>query len=178
MRWITLVALALVPAAVSGQRVSPADSFGLFCGCSPIRLDVLITAPNPSAVTALVKEDVEIVKTTFRSRMRAARIFTEETTNRVVMMDGREQLPLLVPKLRVIMGTPDEIGYRVMEVEFLRYVRVVFNDVMGWAPTWKRQSLFRDDSAQDLAAVLADQFIDEYLRVNEASCTNVGGGTT
>ncbi len=170
-----LFAPVLAPPTIeaSEQEISSADSFSLSCSCSPIRLEVFVRAAGhdmDTATTNLLVRETEDIEIAVRAKLRIARIFTERVSNPIIP-ERQEQYPLFVPKLRVVISTPDDyFGTRIMDVDFLQYVRIPHNDVFGWAPTWENRGWFGRGRAREMAVAIIEKFIDEYLRVNERAC--------
>ena len=162
MRNIQSLILALFLASVpfvQAQEVSDYDKFQLWNNCAEIRL-VVEHLPPEAAEFNLRKEDIE---TAVRSRLRGARIYTENWFD-----DNGSWIPYLY----VMVNT---VGFAFSTNAGLRKrVSDPVSGQFGFAETWQRGlvGMHSNDASYIISAVsqYTDQFIDEYLRVNAAAC--------
>ncbi len=142
------------------------DRFELWNACQPI---LLIVEPiHDDAVQ--IGLTYEAISTMVRSRLRAARLYRD--LNVPFSDDGR-----LIPYLYVNVGAIGDaraIGIHV-RFAFKKHVSDPISGKDGIATTWRkvREGITTSPDADFiLSAVsrLTDEFIDEYLRVNESAC--------
>ena len=134
------------------QRV---DRFKLWNACEPIYLGVEYLG-DEAIKMGLTRE---AITTTVRSRLRAARLR---------IYRGRDPYLLYVNVTTLSRGTAFSV-----RLEFKkRLPDPELNGKKGFATTWNTMTVGQGDAAYILSVVsrLTDQFIDEYLRVNEPSC--------
>ena len=153
---VLAAALALTAASASASEVSDQDRFQLWNDCRPMRL-VVEGMPDDAAAIGLTEDAITVAA---RSRLRAARIYTE----------ARSEAAWSYSYINVNAVGP---AYRIS----VRYHKCV-NDLAtlreGAATTWVSGSTGthgRDPTyiSSNLAEHI-DKFIDEYLRVNEDAC--------
>ena len=161
MRLIATTLLALLAGSAAstpsaGQGIY--DMFRLFTSCKPIGL-VVEDLPQDAIQIGLTKNSIE---TLVRSRLRAARIYDPDA--------GESALgPYLYVNVNVV-GPAFNAG--------LELRKKVSDPLSGWsfhAPTWEQGGAGTHGraSSQFILGALSqytDEFIDEYLRVNEKAC--------
>ena len=161
MRWLVMAILLCVATSVLAEDVSERDRFQLWYGCSPVRLAVE-NLSNDAGKIGLRKENIE---TAVRSRLRSARIYDDNA------------FPILYINANVT-GRAFSIT-----IEFIRRVEVLLPDweeqggirsLVDYASVWVTGSTGTHgrDSNFILSSATrhADEFIDEYLRVNADAC--------
>ena len=150
-----LLALALIITPV--QETTDRDLFRLFNNCEPMSLDVEVNGDDEDVKkVGLTKERVQFA---VESRLRGARVFRSEVF-----------LPVLQVDVRVLGG-----AFSIS----MRYNKTLFDSVSGknsFAPTWNNARLgtHGQRGAEYIVSSLSeflDEFLTEYLRVNEAACT-------
>ena len=152
---IVAAALALAFAAPAGaaEKVDAFDRFGLWYGCEPVGL-VVEGLPEGAKAIGLSKSRIE---TTVRSRLRGARLYSDEGLR-----------PYLYVNVNVVGAA---FGYR---MELNKWVKDRASGEVFWAATWRRGGVGTHGKKASfvLSAIgeMTDEFIDEYLRVNEAAC--------
>lgn len=143
-----------MPKGVEDENSARIDRFKLWNECAPIRLVVEGVDRNEIAM-GLTEE---VIITTVRSRLRAARLYT-----------GEEQVS--EPYLYVNINTVKSA----FSISF-SFEKVLFDPISrqtNYATTWREGADGRGDAGYILSAGvsrLTDTFIDEYLRVNEEAC--------
>ena len=141
------------------------ERFWYWTGCSPLRLRVLI---NP---TEAVRMDLtqEAVATAVRSRLRAARLYTD-TNNR--------EVPLLMIYVDLVNSKRMTGGAFIIQAALLKHL---YDPLSGLSFLAQTNPNLTQDSAMGLHAGKAafirsqiasvmDHFLDAYLRVNEPAC--------
>ena len=154
-------ALLLAVSAEAADQVTGFDGFKLWNSCKPVRL-VVEDLPDDAGKIGLRKEDIE---TAVRSRLRGARVY-----------DGNAS-PYLYVNVNVV-SHAFSTG-----VEFRRTAEVVMpswlkpegmDHLIGIATTWHSGSTGTHGAQSGfILSSLAphiDEFIDEYLRVNDTAC--------
>ncbi len=162
MRSIQSLILALFLAPVSlvqAQEVNDLDKFQLWNNCAEIRL-VVEDLKTEAAEFNLRQEGIE---TTVRSRLRGARIYTENW-----FYDDGSWIPSMYIQVNTV-GFAFHIDARLQKL-----VSEPVSGQLGSAATWQRGSTgtHGNDASYVISVVsqLTDIFIDEYLRVNAAAC--------
>ena len=150
-----LLALALTITPV--QETTDRDLFQMFNNCEPMSLAVEVSGDDEDVKkVGLTKERVQFA---VESRLRGARVFKSY---------------LSLPGL--------EVHVTVLDGAFtisMRYNKTLFDSVSGknsFAPTWDRWILgiHGQPGSEYIVSGLSeflDEFLTEYLRVNEAACT-------
>lgn len=133
------------------------DRFRLWNACQPI--DLLVEPLDDDAAKMGLTR--EAITTAVRSRLRAARLYSSGTGPYLYVV-----INALPPRGRDG-GTAVSIS--------LRFTKPVFDRISGRhgpARTWDTGAVGWGDAAYILSGVsqLMDEFIDEYLRVNESAC--------
>ena len=155
--------LCLAAASANGQEVSPIlaelESFELFADCQPIYLTVFVQADAPE-VSGLTEERV---KTVAESRLRAARLYESDI----------EILPN-IGMLHVAVYVQEQTRAAISKIEFLKPFSDQFTGQYRHTGTWEtnRIGIAGVDGNLVMQGVseMMDEFINEYLRVNEQSC--------
>ena len=149
-----LLALALTIAPV--QDVIDFDRFQLFNNCETMGLVVSVTAEDETAKDVGLTE--ERVRFAVESRLRGARLFR-----------SGPDLPVLGVEINVVSG-----AFAVS----MRYYKMLFDSVSGssgFAIAWLTGTTGTHGSKSEfIVSSLSkslDQFLTEYLRVNESACT-------
>ena len=135
-----------------------AERFRLFNGCAPINL-IVEDLPDDAANIDLAKKRIQ---TMAESRLRAARLFDAKA------------LPSLYISIGVLVSENRRGGAFNINVQLRKYLRDSALNLNGFATTWMRGSFGTHGGnagyiLQGLSEFL-DEFILEYLRVNEAAC--------
>lgn len=134
------------------QEVTGYDRFKLWNDCGLMQL--VVEKLNTDASDIGLRK--EVLETSVRSRLRAARIY------------GSEAKPYLYVNVGVS-GRAFSI-----EVSYNKILNDVISSETGYAITWTRGGTGthgRDSSyIVSLVSKYTDEFIDEYLRVNEIAC--------
>ena len=153
-RLIVIAALLVAPGlAMAEDSTAPIDTdrFKLWNECKPIALVVELKT-NDTAKFDLKEERIE---TLFRSRLRAARIYTDYSS------------PWLYVNVTVA-GSAFNISL------FLRkFITDSISDEKGFATTWYQGTTGQSPDAGFILQSVSentDKFIDEYLRVNAKAC--------
>ena len=157
----------LAEEAVDTGLISSEEAFELWNDCQPIAFSVHLQGKNEASKIGLTKEAIE---TAVRSRLRSARIFKDDPDRRRSIslppkVNGFLQVSVTLTAVSLDMSMGFE---KVMTDEASRYV--------GWTPTgWWRGLLGEhvDDGYYFLSGIapVIDEFIDDYLRVNESACS-------
>ena len=155
-----ILALFLAPVSfVQAQEVSDLDKFQLWNNCAEIRL-VFEGLQAEAAEFNLRQEDIE---TAVRSRLRGARIYTENWFD-----DNGSAVPYLYINVNTV-----DFAFNI-SVDLNKRVLDPISGQPGFAETWQRGlvGMHSNDASYIISAVsqYTDQFIDEYLRVNAAAC--------
>ena len=147
------MALTITPV----QETTDRNLFQLFNNCEPMSLAVEVNGDDEDVKkVGLTKERVQFA---MESRLRGARLFRSEVF-----------LPVLEVNVSVLGGA---FGLS------MRYSKTLFDSVSGknsFAPTWNNLRLGTHGQLGSEYIVsglseLLDEFLTEYLRVNEAACT-------
>lgn len=180
MRVAFALAALLLPftpiAAQENDYAAQIDTFDLFTRCA--KMDLLVTVQDTkNNLPRLTELSVERA---VRSRLRAAQLYDEESFSylyvSVLIVDRASSISVELRR-RVAVG----------EVVDMRWDRVARAGVaaaiaaetlghvmrIGMATTWRSSSMGVNLDAGDLrdsVAQLLDEFIDEYLRVNDDAC--------
>ena len=160
--WLLLTAGWLLAGAGLAQEppASPdfTDVFELWNECKPITLVVGHISP---AVLDLTKERFQ---TLAESRLRVARLYS--TT-------FEAKLPFLEVAIGVPFSEDRRSGAFVVYVSFYKYLHDDASDSAWYAETWATASYGNSGDADYILQTVSeqlDQFILEYLRVNETAC--------
>ena len=152
-----MAAFLIATAPASAAEVSDRDRFTFGNGCLPTRLVVEYYQSKKADSLKLTQDAIE---TTVRSRLRGARLFTE---NRVLA--GWTFLYINVH----VAGAAYDI-----ETSYNKRLRDVVLKQNGIATTWQEGTMgtHGNDSGYILGIIArhTDKFIDEYLRVNADAC--------
>ena len=180
-----LAALVMFASEVGAQEVGDAqedlsyeearDQFELYNQCQPIRLTTLLSddADDIGLTEARLQTLVE-------SRLRAARLYNETALRRLIVSVD----VLSLARGGAVYSTTVQFQRQVVTIEAAR--RAVFNALSSQpavlelaqashtAPTWERGSVGTTGGGPDFilqgVSALLDEFILEYLRVNEEAC--------
>ena len=154
---LALIAVTTTPQVIAAQFEEEIARFQLFNNCQRILL--LIEDPGEGAATiGLTKERLQSAA---ESRLRGARLYSERIVD-----------PYLYVQVTVVGG-----AFSVQT----RYVKRVFDPASnqnGGATTWMQS--ITGTHVQNVENIvsgllrLVDQFLTEYLRVNEAACNATG----
>lgn len=152
LAFLSLLAL-LVPAATA--QIDLLDRFKLYNACRP--MEVLVEDfPNEARGLGLTRQGFEVAA---ESRLRAARLYSEDRNE-----NGGAYLYLMTT-----------VVSRAFTVE-VHYKKVVTDDFQIAVPasTWRDGFIgtYGRDASYIMSSLseLLDQFLAEYLRVNEAEC--------
>ena len=152
---IVLTLCVATPALAQDEFELSYDRFRLWNNCQPFRLIVEQLGDNATEI-GLKKDTIE---TTVRSRLRAARIYT----------DNGFLYPYLYVNVNVI-GAAFSVSF-----EYIKYLNdPISNEMFFGAVTWDLSTTGTHgmDSTYILGTIseLIDKLIDEYLRVNADAC--------
>ena len=139
------------------QLVDEINVFRLWNGCAPIKLDVRLS--GEAADIGLTEEHIQ---TLAESRLRVARLYDAAV------------LPFLYVRVSVLVSENRRGGTFSIDVTFNKYLRDGVSDRDGYAATWDTgghgtHGGDADFILQGVSGYL-DEFILEYLRVNETAC--------
>ena len=156
MKYLVVAAVfAVVPGLAAAEaRIAPTnfERFELWNDCSPVQLLVESLSDNATTI-GLARDRIETVT---RSRLRAARIYTDETG------------AYLYVNINVTNSSYN------ISVQFNKLVTDRTSRESNFAPTWELSGV--GTHGQDAGFIVqwlseyVDRFIDEYLRVNEDAC--------
>ena len=135
------------------------DEFRLGNKCQPIGL-IVESIDGDGAKMGLTQEDIT---TTVRSRLRAARIYR----------DLEDRVPYLYVNILVV-----ETAFNI-SLEFNKWLSDPISGREQFGTTWDKSVTGRTSGADYVLSSLSrrmDQFIDEYLRVNELACQEKTAG--
>lgn len=150
----TFAVFSLLPGTVAQSPAERLDRFYLFNNCQPMYL--LVEGLPPDALeTGLSQESIQAA---VESRMRSARIYTSD----------QSALAYLYVNLNI-----SNLAFN-LRLEFKKWVYDFASDSELTASTWSAAAtgMHGNDSSY-LLSVLSqhmDQFLVEYLRVNESAC--------
>ncbi len=148
-----MIALLFVIPVSQAEEVSDYGKFRLWNDCEPI--DLVVERLHDDAGEIGLTE--ERIQTTVESRLRGARIYTEDKTYLYVNV--------------AVVGRSFSIG---LSLNFLVYREANSGILQGVASTW--ESGFTGTHGGDAGYILqsvaehTDRFINEYLRVNAEAC--------
>ena len=153
----SLLAFMMLAPWALGQDLDPEiERFELFNACRPMRLLIEYLSPGAAEI-GLTREQLQAA---VESRLRAARLYTED----------RELSDATYLYVNVNVGTT---AFNI-SLEYNKRVTDSFERI-GLATTWNIGGTgTHGGEASDIVGVLSqeymDQFIADYLRVNEAAC--------
>ena len=151
--WLVLLAILATSQAdrTLAQEVSTLDRFQLFNECRPMRL--LVGELSPDAAKIGLPE--ASIKVALESRLRSARLYDSDTA----------------PHLFILATVFDEGAFSV-GLQYRKVLRDLASDETVLATSWSRDAVGRGDAAFVLSGISQqmDQFLVEYLRVNESAC--------
>lgn len=150
-----LLVILLTASTVQAQAISDWDRFRLFNACRPMNLVVEDLSSDAQAV-GLTRERIQLAA---ESRLRAARLYTEsrEKANRAYLYISIH-----------VLGRAHSIT-----VNYNKWVTDLANNSNGLATTWVTGGTGTHDTAGFIIQYLSsylDEFLAEYLRVNEPAC--------
>ncbi len=151
--------LALVMVAATGQDLETRyDRFRLFNNCEPMRLSVADLTGDPDA--ADIELTTERLVVAAESRLRGARLYTED------LDQPHPVLELMVNIARAAFST---------SLRYQKPVRDLATSEVTLATTWEVGATGQHSGdAEFIVSSVSrhlDQFLTEYLRVNEAACS-------
>lgn len=164
-----LVALSVLLAAaplraVTDADVEEAERFLYWTGCSPLRLGLFMPPDSIAPDSASMGLTKAVVATAVRSRLRAARICTDD-----------DEAPALLVNVTVLHSKQRSGGAFAVDIGLHKRVYDPLSGVSGYVQTAVCNlslGLHAGKAAFILSAISQrmDEFIDEYLRVNESAC--------
>ena len=165
--WLLLTAWWLLAGAGLAQEpptsLSDYDAFSLWNECAPMWL--LLIGPSGDAVD--IGLSFERIRTLAESRLRVAQLY-----DAAALHDYHS--PYLIVYVNVTVSEDRRSGAFSIIVSFVKHVLDVVSDRSGIAATWNTVSFgtYGGDAGYTLQAVSEelDEFILEYLRVNETAC--------
>ena len=150
---VALTLCSVAPALAQDEEVTRIDRFQLWNDCKPLRLFVG-KLDNDAAEIGLTRE---AITTTVRSRLRGARIYSE---------DGNAWLYVTVNTVNPAFS---------VKLQFIKLVVDGATNITWGAVTWDAGTFGTQggNGSYVLGAVsrLMDRFIDEFLRVNGDDCS-------
>ena len=168
---------AAVGLAVSAQtesyQASPYERFQLFNNCRPMRLHV--SSLGAAADIGLTEARIQ---TLAESRLRAARLYDAWKTSYEDIRSGKAEERIYDPSLKVTIeafSRTNRGGAVSLKVQFRKVLQDPISGRDGVATTWERGS-YGTYSGDDTDFVmqhlseLVDEFVLEYLRLNEPAC--------
>lgn len=166
LRLVGSIATALLAAAPLQADTKAEEArmrFAYWTGCSPLKLFVSVPSVEAMGLTEAA------VGTAVRSRLRAARIYTD--TDNV-------EIPLLVTAVGVYPLEGQQIAGGAFHVRLSLYKHIY--DPLSGLSSYAETSIFpaqrigiHDGKAAFILSVIArmmDSFIDDYLRINDPAC--------
>ena len=164
LRPLALTLAVLWSGSSETDEVSGEELFGLWADCYPVSLAISLG----DEAKKLLGNTVE---TLIRSRLRAARLFSDEES-------------FMEPTLTVFVGFIPENKAFAIQFKLRKFAvngiwptgqvspEGLGNNFMGMATTWADGRFGAGEREYILSGVseLTDQFIDEYLRVNADAC--------
>ena len=155
MRSFILVGMLFVcgPVAEAAPPYAIVDDFALGNECKPVALLVELL-PTGAAEMGLKRETIV---TMVRSRLRAARLYTRESE----------------PYLYVNVNAGSQRAAFGVRLMFMKVLSDPISGTKNFAATWDKGMVgqaLEADYILSTISLLMDQFIDEYLRVNEEAC--------
>ncbi len=163
IRLMAVSVLCLVAASVHGQEepsiLAELELFELFTDCRPVYLTVFVQVDAPE-VSGLTEERVKSVA---ESRLRAARLY-----------ESNPELLSDIGLLHVAVWVQEQSRVSTSKVEFLKPFTDQFTSQYRHTGTWEsaRAGIADSNGSLVMQAVseMVDEFINEYLRVNESAC--------
>lgn len=157
------VLLAAAPLQANTEAEEATMRFAYWTGCSPLKLFVSVPSVAAMGLTEAA------VATAVRSRLRAARIYTD--TDNV-------EVPLLVAQVAVYPLEGQQItgGAHHVRLSLYKHVYDSLSGLSGYAETklFPAQLVgIHDGTAAFILSGVArmmDSFIDDYLRINDPAC--------
>ena len=147
---------AMIPEASTEKSEKIANMFELFTACEPMNLHVNYSSTEPQGANLTEKAITNSVE----SRLRSGRIFKSETFN---YLDVSVNI----------------VGYGFnIDLQFKRpFKDHRFPELYGYATTWERSMTGTHSGASDFIlsklSEMTDEFLVEYLRVNEKDCNRI-----
>ena len=138
------------------------DRFKLWAECNPVTLEVFVQQDEKAK--SIDADSIDAIEVAVRSRLRSARLFKEDDSPVSNLFQNGALLNLSIH----LFDSAHTIR--------LSLHKIVTDTISGEnyiAPTWQISLLGMRAKKQDYidtASNLTDQFIDEYLRVNEPAC--------
>ena len=163
--WLLLTAWWLLAGAGLAQEppasLSDLDAFKLWNECAPVEL-IVERLPDFAADIGLTEERIQ---TLAESRLRVARLYD------AAMLAFT---PYLYVRVSVLVSESGRGGAFNIEVSFKRYLFNAVSGSTGFAATWEAGSFGTHGGDADFilqgVSGYLDEFILEYLRVNETAC--------
>ena len=161
---IALVLTSLISGLASGQE--DVERFNLFTNCAPVRLAVYVQNRNRESA---IKSTKEAIESAVESRLRSARIYEKRKTGNYMLIVNLIVLPAV-----------SRSGFRsgvAFSLDF-SFHKDLFDPASGLetsAATWDT-NILAIEGERPTEAILAvvrtlmDQFVVDYLRVNEQAC--------
>ena len=161
--WGAIALLATPSSVLPAQQAELFDRFSLWTGCETMRLVVQELGPDAADIDLSAGS----LQATAEARLRAARLYTDKT----LRFDADDSL---VP-ISILYVDVDIVGAAfTIQLRFFKPVHDPASDLTNTAVTWFSGSsgTHGRDSTFILGLVsrLLDEFLVQYLRVNEAVC--------
>ena len=171
LRLVGSVAAALLAAAPSQADTEAEEArmrFAYWTGCSPLKLFVSVSVPSGESARRMGLTEA-VVATAVRSRLRAARLYTDA---------DNVEAPLLVAQVVVYLSEDQQItgGAHHVRLSLYKHVYDSLSGLSGYAETklFPAQLVgIHDGTAAFILSGIArtmDSFIDDYLRINDPAC--------
>lgn len=135
------------------SRYPVLKGFELGNACEPIAVLVELL-PTGAVEMGLTRETII---TMVRARLRAARLYTRESE----------------PYLYVHVNAGSQQAAFSVRLQFMKVLSDPISGAESFAPTWEKDFVgqaWEADYILSTVSLLMDQFLDEYLRVNEEAC--------
>ncbi|MCY4327212.1 MAG: hypothetical protein OXC53_06460 [Rhodobacteraceae bacterium] len=172
---LAVILLWALPARA--EEVSDQDRFELWNACLPIQMYVSV---DEDSVGLGLTEDR--IATTVRSRLRSARLYSEEPLNLLphlhIGVDVAGQGFLIRFQFMKYVVDAFELSTALEIAEVTTSAQIILENAShasrGYAPTWNNGGFGTHSNDPNFilsfVAEQTDHFIDEYLRVNAAEC--------
>jgi len=131
----------------------------LWTECRTVGMLVAYTPAGNSSPPYPTRESIDTI---IRSRLRAARLYEE----------SRWKVSGLSIYIRSMKDEPDDIlnALALISFGFHKEMHDPWTETYRYVPVWSRESWAGVSRLHETVSELMDEFIDEYLRVNEPAC--------
>ena len=160
-RWLLLTIIVWIATSTFASGNDWFERFQLWNQCRAIFLEVDVNVSDELGLA-----ESQIIAAT-RSRLRVARMYIDQSDAQI-----------LYPEFRVAIFDVDEVDKRrALAVAIRADFRKILEDHLSkehhYATTWTRGVVMSYSDASNIVSVVSrimDEFIDEYLEVNETAC--------